>query len=186
MLFREILVDPLLSRCVSNRPSRASVSHTLRLHSYSVIMIDEAHERSTYTDLLLGVLKKLVGLDVPQFDRLTHLLHRIRRVRPSLRVIISSATIEAQSFVDFFNTQPPPSSAPSSGVNPAEDILAPPPAKKSRWDRQEKMPKSEAVMVRLEGRSFPVEVAYLAEPTADLVRSVVETVFDIHLKVSRR
>ena len=41
MLFRETMVDPLLSR-------------------YSVIMIDEAHERSCYSDLLLGVLKKCV------------------------------------------------------------------------------------------------------------------------------
>ena len=110
--------------------------------------------------------------------------HRIRRVRPELRVIISSATIEAQAFVDFFNTQPPSANVASSGLTAADDML-PPPAKKSRWDKQEKMPKSDAVMVRLEGRAFPVEVAYLQEPTADLVLKVVETIFDIHLKVRR-
>jgi ATP-dependent RNA helicase DDX35 len=62
--------------------------------------------------------------------------------------------------------------------------MVPPPSKKSRWDKQEKAPKSEAVMVRLEGRVYPVEIAYLDEPVGDIVLQVVETIFDIHLQVS--
>jgi ATP-dependent RNA helicase DDX35 len=65
MLLREALVDPLLSR-------------------YSVVMIDEAHERSMNSDILLGLLKK------------------IKKKRPELRIIVSSATLQAESFADFF------------------------------------------------------------------------------------
>lgn len=70
MLLREMLIDPLLTR-------------------YSVLMIDDCHERSIYTDIILGLLKK------------------IRRKRPhDLKIIISSATIEAQMFWRFFHEPP--------------------------------------------------------------------------------
>ncbi len=65
ILIREMMGDPLLSR-------------------YSVIMVDEAHERSVYTDVLIGLLKK------------------IQKRRKDLRLIISSATLDAEAFKDFF------------------------------------------------------------------------------------
>ncbi len=51
---------------------------------YSVIIIDEAHERTLNIDFALG------------------LLHQALLTRPDLRVVISSATLNPQRFVDFF------------------------------------------------------------------------------------
>ncbi|RCV17890.1 hypothetical protein SETIT_3G256300v2, partial [Setaria italica] len=58
------------------------------LGSYGVVIVDEAHERSISTDILLGLVK-----DVARF-------------RPDLKLLISSATLNADKFSDFFDMAP--------------------------------------------------------------------------------
>lgn len=58
------------------------------LRAYQTIIIDEAHERSLNIDFLLGYLKQLL----PR--------------RPDLKLIITSATIDAQRFAAHFNDAP--------------------------------------------------------------------------------
>ncbi|KAI0518207.1 P-loop containing nucleoside triphosphate hydrolase protein [Xylaria bambusicola] len=119
LLIREALVDPLLSR-------------------YSVIMVDEAHERSISTDILLGLLKK------------------IRRRRPELRIIISSATLQAEEFLKFFSE--------TSESQESEDIND----------------NLTGAIISLKGRTYPVDVLYLESPAEDYVEKAVSTVFEIH------
>lgn len=59
------------------------------LKEYSTIIIDEAHERTILTDLILGFLKSLISDS-----------------RPDLKVIIMSATLQAEKFSEFFNNAP--------------------------------------------------------------------------------
>lgn len=62
----------------------AETQHDRFLERYDTLIIDEAHERSLNIDFLLGFLRNLL----PQ--------------RPDLKLIITSATIEAERFSRFF------------------------------------------------------------------------------------
>jgi len=58
------------------------------LRAYDTLIVDEAHERSLNVDFLLGYLKRLVA------------------VRPELRVVVTSATIDTERFSRFFDEAP--------------------------------------------------------------------------------
>jgi ATP-dependent helicase HrpA len=74
------------------------------LNAYEAILIDEAHERSLNIDFLLGYLKQLL----PR--------------RPDLKVIITSATIDAERFARHFavNEKPAPVIEVSGRLYPVE------------------------------------------------------------------
>ncbi|PTQ84860.1 ATP-dependent RNA helicase HrpA [Nitrosomonas ureae] len=59
-----------------------------QLQAYDTLIIDEAHERSLNIDFLLGFIKQLLSQ------------------RPDLKVIVTSATIDAQRFSQHFNDAP--------------------------------------------------------------------------------
>ncbi|GIL69699.1 hypothetical protein Vretifemale_520, partial [Volvox reticuliferus] len=58
------------------------------IDNYSVVVMDEAHERSLNTDVLFGILKRVVGR------------------RRDFKLIVTSATLDAQKFSDFFGSVP--------------------------------------------------------------------------------
>ena len=114
LLIREMMADPLLTR-------------------YSVIMLDEAHERTLQTDIVVGLVKKIL------------------KKRKDLKLIVASATLDAEAFHDFFNT--------NEGGDVAQDT---------------------ASILTVEGRMFPVDIHYALDPLPNYLKATVETVMKVH------
>ncbi|KAJ2060651.1 hypothetical protein GGI17_003619 [Coemansia sp. S146] len=122
-LIRECLADPLLS-------------------AYSVIMVDEAQDRSIATDMLLALLKKI-----------------LRKRKNDLRVVISSASLDAERFRAYFD---------SNGVAATTTTTETPTL-------------GSATILSISGRLFPVDVHYLTTPCENHLTASVEAVLNIHM-----
>ena len=102
---------------------------------------DEAHERTSTIDILMGLLKKIL------------------RKRRDLKLIVSSATVDAEYVRDFFTENRSSSS--------------------KKTDENGSTEQPNATILSVQGRSYSVDIHYLLEPCPNYVQCCVETVMKV-------
>ncbi len=106
------------------------------LQGYAAIMLDEVHERTAQIDIIMGLLKKVL------------------RKRRDLRLVVSSATVDAEYIRDFFNSSSNPEGAAGK--------------------------KDRAVAISIAGSGYSVDMHYLTSPCPNYVKRCVDTVMKLH------
>lgn len=137
MLLQEMLHDPWLTK-------------------YSVVVVDEVHERGVNVDLVLGFLRKILASD-----------NKGRGGIP-LKVIAMSATADMESLQDFFGNDRDQAKITNTQQN-------------SNQNTQDSS-SSPISVCHIKGRQFPVETIYSPKPVHDFIDAALKTIFTIHVK----
>jgi ATP-dependent helicase HrpA len=119
--FNDRVGDQTLIRVMTDGILLAEIARDRSLRRYDTVIVDEAHERSLNIDFILGYLRQL------------------RRRRPDLKVIVTSATIDTARFSEHFDGAPvvevagrgypvelryrPPGDGPDDGQDPIQAIV---------------------------------------------------------------
>ena len=104
------------------------------LSKYAVVVVDEVHERNINTDILIALLRKIL------------------KQRPDLKIVLTSATTDAEKLKDFF-------------------------CSKVQGDTDSKI---SCAILSVEGRNFPVEINYAVSPVPDYLKASIDLSISIH------
>lgn len=159
MLLQEMLSDPWLTK-------------------YSVVVVDEVHERGVNVDLLLGFLRNLVSGT------------KEGRGGVPLKMIVMSATADMESLLSFFQEglrQPSPVGTLDEVSEGGKENLATErndcPANGETSISQGPKPRlTDPAVCHIKGRMFPVTTIYSPDPVPDYVDAALKTIFQIHYK----
>lgn len=118
------------------------------LINYSVLILDEIHERSLMTDILMGLVKKVLKVFIIYMLILLilfiYLIVNNFQKRPTLRLIILSATMDSSQLKSYFNF--------NQTNSPDNDT---------------------ATVLGIEGKSYPTKMYYLKGDTFNKYLNII-------------
>lgn len=167
MVLREMIGDVAAGTSSSASPNSTALQSNLLL-KYSVLIIDEAHERTLRTDQVLGLAKRI------QRERKALRYSWVARGKPSnepevseLKIIVMSATLDADRFANFFAT-PSTALANTMSIFDSKTITA--------ANEKQQVP-----ILYVKGRQHEVTMFHTDQPAQEWTDAALRTVLQIHV-----